>query len=293
MLNEKEGENSNPYPYMNRGVRISRLLVAGWWPSRIAKQLGVSEGLVRKYARKYEGEGKIERVCKYPAIWKGKEPIRTPTMSGTQSVPFGPIMLPHNLGASFVLVGSPRGKRDGRGFINIKTPSYTARLGRSKAVLWLKSFRGTNVKEQLENGRKDVLALGEQLARDYGVTLTFARWFDGVEWCLNDRPASALVGDKADLKANPKVIAGALVKFDDFSHPHFLEVETANGFPRDRPTVVADRLEYLINSAPAIGKAFEAISEYDRNIKKHLAVMDDMSATMKDIRDGLKKMRGE
>lgn len=293
-------------PPLQKGVHIYRLLVAGWYPKQIAKRVGCSLALVWKYAKRYEGEGKIERTCKYPAIWRIKKCEIHPDMAGTTYTPT-PVFIPHRLGGSFRLIGKPRLPYDKGGFATIKDPAFTARLGRSKAVIWLKSFTGTTVPEQILNGRQAILALAEKLQHDYAITLTFDRWFEGIDWVIAEKKAGKVIGDAAGLKEEPKVIAGAEMVFDDSTHKDLLEVRPATNNSPTRATEVAKTLEYLITKAPLTlaeidkrlemqEEAFKHVAEYSRNIELHLEVetrtnevLEKMNQTLDDIRNSLKK----
>jgi len=295
MSNTKANDST---PVLNRGVQTYRLLVAGWYPAKIAKHLRCSESLVWKFAKRYEREQRIERACKFPAMWRLKTSTLHPDMSGGQSTP--PTLLPHRLGASFRLIGNIPKPRDASGYVTIKDPAYTIRFGRSKAVLWLKSFTGSTVQDQLANGHKSILALAVKYQHDLGITLTFDRWFPGIDWVLESKKGSKLIGEGANLKEEPKIISGAEFVYDDATHPTNLEIRPAKDYPPLRSTDVAKILEYLITRAPLTlmdidkrmilqEKDLENIKLYNTNIIKHLAVLDEMSQTLKAIREELNK----
>jgi hypothetical protein len=292
-------EQTQYTPPLQKGVHIYRLLVAGWHPKKIANQVHCSTSLVWKFAKKYESEGKIERACKYPALWRMKKGDIHPHMSGGTYTPLT-IFIPHRLGASFRLIGKPKLPYDKGGFATVKDVAYTARFGRSKAILWLKSFTGDTVQAQINNGRNAILALADELQREHNLTLTFDRWFEGIDWVMDSKKGSKVIGESAGLKEEPTVIAGAEMVYDDATHKEYLEIRPAINHPPTKSTDVAKTLEYLITRAPLTiaeidkrlmmqEESFTHFKEYNENIKLHLTVLTELRDAVKELKEVVKR----
>jgi len=281
-------------------------LIEGWNQSKIAKHIPCSETLVRKYAKRFEREGKIERTNRSPAFWRIKTQLEPHTSLGSLAH-LKPNLLPHRFGASFILIGTPHTRRDSRGITTIKEREYTVRLGRGKASIWLKSFTGTTVQEIINNSKGAILNLAQEIGNKYAVTLTFSRWYDGVEWILNDKPASKIAENKMDIRKKPKIIAETLMKID-LSDPDNMEINPAPGFSKNKPTEVAKIFDYLLTKAPLtiaemdkrtelIEKGLEGFAEYNKYIKLHLEVeqraLDVQNETLKTLKAIQKNVQGE
>ncbi len=272
--------------------KITRLLGAGVPLQKIAKITGKSYRSIWKQAQKYEREGIIERVCKYPALYRFKKDF-TPTLKLGRD--FTPLLLPHKFGASFVLIGRPILPYNKLGKASIKESSHSVQFGRSKAQIWLKSFRGVATEEIVKQGKQDILALAMFYSQKYRVKLSAPRFFPDIEWVLTDKKTGKKVADKCEI-VKQKEIADAMFKFGDSTHPDLLEINQAPKKPPEKPTEHAKTMEFLLTKAPHMLKeltnSFSNFELYNQNIAKHLAVLDEMGLTMKEIRDGLKK-RGD
>ncbi len=279
----------------SRKVAVYNLLMEGWFPSKIACHLKCSHQNVFKIIKNYEREGKIYQTNKNPSFWSSTNQLQPPLIGGELLQPITsrtPILILHKFGASFGLVGSIPNVQKKRGLLTIKEPGYTVQFGRSKAVIWLKSVYGNSVREQVVNGRNSLLEIAKEVGERFHVKLAWLRWIPGNEWVLVEKEGSRVVGEGAGLKDAPKVIAGATWKFDDFTHPKHVEIQPAPGFALSRPTVVADRLEFLIESAPSITKSFEAISQYDANVRKHLEVLEAIGVKVGELGDKTIELTG-
>jgi hypothetical protein len=135
----------------------------------------------------------------------------------------------------------------------ITEQSHVARFGRSKAVIWLKSFIGETPWGIRKNGYKTLQELGKYYSQKYGITLTLNRIFSDIEWTLTDKPASAEMSEQCDIKPQ-REIADALFKFDDATHPHTIEINQAPTKPPEIPSQHADTLYYLLMHAPNLLK---------------------------------------
>jgi len=230
-------------------VKIYGLLCSGNYPASIARKLKISQPAVHKHIKKLVESGLIERTGTKPAFYRKKDSGGLRCKSGGTSKPNEPILVPHKLGASFILIGRPRLSYDKHGIATIKELGHTIRFGRSKAVIWLKVFPGSNVRDIIATCRQQILDIARFYEQKHAVTLTFNRWFRDIEWVLGDKPASKKASEMANIKPK-RVIAGAEFKFDDATHPKRLEVNKAVGYPPDIPTQHAETLEYLLLKAP-------------------------------------------
>lgn len=242
-------------------VKIYHFLLDGWYPRKIAKHLKISEPAVAKHIKKLVGKGLIERTGTYPAFYRKKSNLNPHTSlvgnlnTEKQPTPTNkPIFIPHKFGATFIIIGRANLKRDSRGMATIKELNHTLRLGKAKAVIWLKNgFTGSDVEEQLNNAKKMLDILADKYSKKYGITLTLDRYLSDVEWVLNDKPASKTLSNKADIK-HKRLIAGADFKYDDATHPGYIEINKAKGYSSDIPTEHAKTLEYLLLHAPSLLK---------------------------------------
>ena len=243
--------------FKQKGYRITkkqgytlRLLLEGWYPNKIAKHLGVKRQAVYKHIKKLEENGIIERTNKSPAFYRKKEPIEH-SKPGVQCKPN--LFMPHKYGGSFTIIGNLKVKRNKNGYHTIKEPDHTIMFGNSKAVVWIKSFPGNSVNEILNNARRRLDDLATIYSNRYRIKLILNRIYEDNEWVLNDKPASKELSDKADIKKE-KLIAGALFKFDDRTHPDYIEINKAPGYDQRIPTEHARTLEYLLIEAPNLLK---------------------------------------
>lgn len=234
-------------------VRLFGLLREGHCQSSAAKLLKVSKATVRKYIRKMEQEGLIERVCKYPATYQLKRQIGAPLKpvgdwSPPSSIPSPideKIMLPAKFGASFFLVGRPPLRYDRYGKAFVKTPGWTLQFGRHKLVIWLHAFRGQTVKELEANARSDILSLADAQGRKLGIQVALDRFFEDVEWVDTSKERSDQVAQAGGFEDGQKVVAGAIHKHRDFSHPENMQFNALPGGDPKRPTEHAQIHEYL------------------------------------------------
>lgn len=280
--------------------KITRLLGNGLTLQKIAKITGKSYRSIWKQAQKYEREGIIERVCKYPALYRFKKHF---THSFKLGGVFTPLLLPHKFGASFVLVGRPILPYNKLGKATIKESSHSIQFGRSKAQIWLKSFRGVATEDIVKQGKQDLLDLAMFYSQKYGVKLSAPRFFPGIEWVVTDKKTGKKVADKCEI-IKQKEIADAMFKFGDSTHPDLLEINQAPKKPPEKPTEHAKTMEYLLTKAPRDITNLQQdyvqhISLFTAQIKTHLEVLtkmsktqDEQQKTMKEIRDGLKKRGG-
>lgn len=271
---------------------ICALLVEGYSPSAISKLTKVSHIKVWKIAKKYEDNGLLVRINKYPAQWKGNDRYSPTLKSGGGDIPstyqfptFNPApLIPHKFGASFNMGGEVSGK-DKHGIRTYKELSHTARFGKNKAVIWLKHFSGNSVKEIIGNAGKQLDDLALSYEKQLGIKLFNKRVFINDEWVVSDRPAGNLLAEVEGIpKGEQKVVLGAIWKNGDATHPNRLEINQAQGFSAEIPREQAARLDFLIQRGP---EYMMGIEEYDKQIKRHLDIMNEMSASMDKLSKGI------
>lgn len=267
-------ENNSGTPHINppsqNRVKIYYLLLGGEYPARIAKALGISPVAVHNHIRRMVKDQLIERIGSKPAFYRKLTP---PSLVGHINHPphTSAILLPHKYGATFYLVDKPLLKYNILAHLAIdKQPGYTIIYGKSKAVIWLHSFFGDSPDTILANAQAYVLEIAKRESVKHRLTLTLDRIFNGVEWVMNDKPASRATG----LTHKPEIIAGAKYQLDLVSHPGYLEINQAPGYPAQIPTEHAKILYYLITQAPS-------------DIKGSIEAIKEIAITLKEIRDSI------
>jgi hypothetical protein len=102
------------------------------------------------------------------------------------------------------------------------------------------------VDEILENGRRSVEALAAMYAQRYNVRLTFRRIIPGIEWCIVSKDISEKQAKQEGIERGQQaVVAGAIHKFGDSSHPENMEFNQAPGGTPLKPTEHAETHEYV------------------------------------------------
>lgn len=267
-------ESEHPRNSSNRGVRICNLLAEGHTRQTVMKLIGVSETCVRKHADSLVANGVLARITEKPATYAFKSktmPSSAPQPAGcairTPAPPANvPIFSPHKFGARFDLGARPArllDRREPRKCVRlelgltvrwdaaaykwyIREPGFTVEIGRAKAAIWLKSFVGGSVDEQLKWARAEVERLGNTMARALGVGFFNMKLEGGEHFVMDSLPGSKKLDEMAGLGARGKVIAGARVKMDSWSHPQHIEIEQEPREPRDAPEAVAREIEFLV-----------------------------------------------
>jgi len=251
--------------------KIYLLLSEGYNLSAIAKKVGKSPAAILKRARKYEREGKLERVVKYPALYQIPKEILPPHNARHQILPPPPktILIPHRFAATLAIVGTPNIRRK-KAWATIKTEEYTLQIGRSKARLALKFTQGETPEQRIYYGQRRIKELANELGARYGCTFTVLRFDPQIEWTLNDEPASRELSQKVGIKRDePQEIADAMFRFDDPSHPRLIEINKAKGKPPHIPTEHAKSLYYLLTQAPTdIKRLIELEKERDKTLAR-------------------------
>lgn len=293
-------------PY-DKSSKISSLLVRGRTIKQAGIELGIPYQTARRLAISNERKGIIERTEKYPILYRLKsKPYDNlkPVGDLSYSPPIKPLLIPHRFGCSASLLGRPNLVYDKHGKARIKVlDDHIIEFGRGRAQIWLKGgYQGISPSQIIELGRVRLNALASHYAKLYGVIIAIERYYEDIEWILNNKAASKDTGDKIGIDKNEKIeIGGVDYVLGDSSHPEYLELNKATNYPphlatehskvlfllgANRPTI-----EYLVRDAPTQFRQFaESVQLYDANIKKHLEIMNEMGKTLKEIRDSLKKV---
>lgn len=252
----------------DRYWEFAHLLSTGATISQARKKLIIPRTTAYRWASRAVDDNLLIPSSIWPRTYSPAPP------NGTQVKPRGdimgnlPLLSPHRYGGSFFVLGRlPALKTDKTGRYWAKPSTHTLQLGRSKAIIWLKVFRGTTTTEQEDNAFTDLLAWAGHYAQEFGIRLTLDRVFNGVEWVANEElsaKASQMLGMK---KYEQREIADITLKNGDKSHDG-LEFNQAPGHPAHIPTQHAHTLEYLLIQGPRllerIVKAAEAL---DRRIE--------------------------
>lgn len=270
-----------------RGVQNPRklcaLLCKGLGLKEAAKELGLKYFTARRIALKYERAGIIERTSTRPGIYRWKREnlhqsrgvtqfahSRETTKPDTSPAEL-PIMLPAKFGATFHLSARPAVRFNAQGNFWDKQPSRSVRLGRHKMQVWLHSFRGQTVEEIINLGKADVLEIGQAQAKKYGVVAVLDDFFYDWEWVDTSRERSEGVANGAGIaQGGRRVVAGAIHKFADDSHPENLQFDPLPGGDVQRPTDHAKVHEFIYSHglADTLYAMGEAIKRLDAKVKE-------------------------
>jgi len=240
-------------------VEIISLFCEGHSLSKIAKLTGLSVEAIRKQAKKYEREGIIERVSKYPAAYQRKFQFQPPLMAVGEFQPT-PTILPNKFGALCAQVGRlPKERYDAWGKAYDGDACHKIQFGKNKCQIWLKSgFIGTTPDELKANGIRQLRAYADLYSKTYGIQISILRIYDDIEWVVVSRKTSKSMADKAGIPQGGKVeVAGAIQKFGDFSHPHNFQI---NMKPNGNPKIPTEQavIHHFIYSGE-MGKTLEAV----------------------------------
>ena len=177
-----------------------------------------------------------------------------------------PIVFPIKFGASFKQFGQPNLKYNQNGIATKLEVSHTIRFGRRKAVIWLKNIYGISVNEILINGEKAIRDLANYYENKYNIKLVFEKIYPDIEWGVTSKSISKKTAKKAGIeKGGSKIVAGAIHKFKDSSHPENMQFNTLSGGEQTKPTEHGKIHEYLYSRLPVdlerISKTMVKISD--------------------------------
>ena len=125
-------------------------------------------------------------------------------------------------------------------------PDFTVLGYPRKVVIWLLVPSGRTVLQRVREGLLACNLKARLVEREQGCVLAdVGKVLPPVEWAVADLAASGALDKFLNIRADPKVIAGALWKVDS-SHAPFVEINQAPGGSVEAPTEVAERLEWLL-----------------------------------------------
>lgn len=218
-------------------LEIARLLAEGFCISDVARQTHVLPGSVAFQAKMLVMDGRLERTSERPAHYQPANPVSFQV--GGSAISSGkPDSMPQTcifkkFGASFKQVGRPAILYREDGKARIETPGYIIEFGRYKTKIWLKSFVGATLAEQLVNGEATIRALASHYAHKYRITLTFDRLYEEREVLVASVAESAKLAAGVGLGwGEQKAVRGALQKAGDSSDLDNLQI---NQLPRGNP----------------------------------------------------------
>jgi len=230
--------------------QFASLLGAGASIQQAASKMAIPERTAYRWAKRAVEDGLLEQTCAWPKIYRKKVNL-PPGLNLVGDLPPAPLTLPHKYGGSFRVIGRlPPLKMDETGRHFIVKGSHTLQIGRSKAVIWVKHFRGLDARTCLAYAFEDLLRLAAHYSALYAIQLTLDRVFDGVEWVVIDDALSSKLASKLEIPPTREIAMAAWKK--DSSHPHHIEINQAPGQPAHLPTQHAHTLEYLLLEAPTL-----------------------------------------
>ena len=280
--------------------RILNLVGEGVPIPRIAKLLKISKTSVWKHIKRLEQAGTIIRIAKKPAMFKHVSITPNSMHSTNISTPNHRNLIhsAHKLKFSISYSGAqptkeatevkPFGRYGTAKQVIYKYKNITIVAFKKKLNVWIHNPKGKLTTNQIINARRDaylsVLAFSKEHRLTLGVDLSSVlRSHHVVEHeALNESL-------KPILEAYPKEIEERIgSKICQTSHKGKIEHEGAS--KELTGAVVSKNLEYLVTQFPSdFATLAQANGEFRENLLTHLEVMREISRTMKDIRDGLKR----
>lgn len=289
---------------VDKKVRLLRLLEDRVAIPRIAKLLRITEVAVWKRVKRLEAQGYIKRISKKPAFFAvmvTSDVIQTLSMHGSTWKPQKHRNLIHSAHRLKFSI-SYKGRQPYKGATEVKpfgrygtAKQSIYKIGdvtivafKRKLNVWIHRPAGKLTTNQIINAREKAYLTLLGFSREHRI---------GLEAELSDVLRSHHVVEHKDLNEALKPI---LEKHPEeikerigssvckTSHKGKIEHE---GVSKELTgAMVAKNLEYLVTQFPGqFGEVASGFVEYNRNIKLHLKVLQEMSETMKDIREGLKK----